>query len=128
MNTLNTPFSKNGKQPTVGALFILLLVGAMIGFQLGRWSNRQEKTIYVTPTLMPSPVSTDAAKDGCARAGCSSELCVESAQSGVMTPCVYKDEYACFSYSRCERQEDGKCGWTQIPEYSQCLNSIGNNP
>ena len=36
MNNQKRPFS-------IGAVFILLLIGAMIGFQLGKWSNRQEE-------------------------------------------------------------------------------------
>ena len=121
MDNKNTPFSTNVKQPTIGAVFIILIIGAMVGFQLGRWSNSLDKAVYVSPTLIPSPVPTDVTKDECVRAGCSSELCVEPSQSGMMTPCVYKEEYACLSSSSCERQNDGKCGWTKTPEYLQCL-------
>ena len=150
---------------SIGAVFILLLIGATAGFQLGRWSVKQNispsvyptRSIYPTervctaeaklcpdgssvgrvgpncefapcPDFTPSPINRIPTQDGCIRAGCSSQLCVESSQSDIVTTCEYKDEYSCFAYSRCERQEDGACGWTQTPEYSQCINSVKKNP
>lgn len=155
MDNQNNPFS-------LGAFFIILLVGAMIGFQLGRWSNFQNKLPYVSPTLPPTekgctleaklcpdgstvgrsgpncefapcptaasfPTAVPPANGDCVKAGCNGELCVEPSRLEITTPCVYRDEYACLSYSRCERQQDGQCGWTQTPEYSQCLSGLQKN-
>ncbi|MEN9653970.1 MAG: hypothetical protein RL235_82, partial [Chlamydiota bacterium] len=55
----------------------------------------------------------------CYVGGCSSQIC--SDQQGVVTTCEYKEEYACYKTAKCERQADGKCGWTQTPELIACL-------
>jgi len=58
---------------------------------------------------------------GCVAAGCSGQLCVDQSESDIVTTCEYKDEYACYKTSSCERQEDGKCGWTPTEELVSCL-------
>jgi len=67
-------------------------------------------------TIIPAP-SVSSCKTG----GCSSELCLDSSSPDVASICIYKEEWACLKYSRCEIQSDGKCGWTNTPEYSFCL-------
>ncbi len=39
----------------------------------------------------------------------------------MMTTCEYKAEYACYQSASCERQTDGKCGWTQSADLVACL-------
>ncbi|OGK13184.1 hypothetical protein A3C98_00610 [Candidatus Roizmanbacteria bacterium RIFCSPHIGHO2_02_FULL_37_15] len=157
MDNQNTPFSENMKQPTLAGLFIILLIGAVIGFQLGKWSVKQDASpIYPTrgvfpsekvctqeaklcpngsyvgrtgpncefapcPTADLSAAPTSVVKDGCVRAGCSSELCVDQSQADIVTTCELKEEYSCLNSSICEKQPDGECGWTQTPQYLQCL-------
>lgn len=58
------------------------------------------------------------ASGGCMITGCSSHVC---ADREVITTCEYKEEYACYKTARCERQQDGACGWTMTPELLQCL-------
>ena len=58
------------------------------------------------------------AKTGCVVTGCSRQVC---ADDDVMTTCQYRAEYACYRRARCERQTNGKCGWTQTPELAACL-------
>ncbi|OGK24107.1 hypothetical protein A3F58_04015 [Candidatus Roizmanbacteria bacterium RIFCSPHIGHO2_12_FULL_37_9b] len=158
MDNQNNPFS-------LGAFFIILLIGAMIGFQLGRWSNTQNILPYASPTLpptekvcsleakicpdgstvgrvgpncefapcptpplLPSPTANPLPiSAGCVRAGCSSQLCVEPSEGDIVTTCEYREEYGCLGFSRCERQQDGQCGWTKTPEYSQCLTGLRKN-
>ena len=55
----------------------------------------------------------------CYVGGCSSEIC--SDQEGVVSTCIYKEEYACYKAAACARQGDGKCGWTQTGELKACL-------
>jgi len=62
----------------------------------------------------------------CAVGGCSGELCYEKSDDpgdDLVSPCIYMEEYECLKKTRCERQSDGKCGWTQTPEYTACLKS-----
>ena len=61
---------------------------------------------------------SESTPSGCIVTGCSSQICAEE---DVITTCEYKDEYACFRTAKCERQEDGKCGWTPTDELVTCL-------
>ncbi|OGK11659.1 hypothetical protein A2954_00455 [Candidatus Roizmanbacteria bacterium RIFCSPLOWO2_01_FULL_37_12] len=143
---------------SIGAVFILLLIGALIGFQLGRWSNYYDSKPKISPTgasctlevklcpdgssvgrsgpncefaesplFAPTPttvLTTKSPKEGCVTAGCSGQLCVPISQSDMISTCEMKEEYSCLQYSSCELQQDGICGWTQTPEYSQCLRDL----
>lgn len=57
-------------------------------------------------------------KDDCKITGCSGQIC---ADDEVMTTCEFRQEYACYKNAKCERQSDGKCGWTQTSELTKCL-------
>lgn len=61
-----------------------------------------------------------SAQGGCERGGCSGTVCSEEG-GGMMTTCEFKPEYACYGNAVCERQADGKCGWTQTAELTACL-------
>ena len=54
----------------------------------------------------------------CKITGCSGQICSDEE---VMTTCEYRNEYACYKNALCERQADGKCGWTQTEELTECL-------
>jgi uncharacterized protein DUF6748 len=54
----------------------------------------------------------------CKKTGCSSQVC---ADENVITTCEWRPEYACYQKARCERQADGKCGFTRTPELVACL-------
>lgn len=69
------------------------------------------------PTTTPKP-------DSCVRTGCAGELCVDAATAskmGMVTSCNYQPKYACFAYTKCERQATGRCDWTPNTAYEQCL-------
>lgn len=71
---------------------------------------------------IPIKFSKTVAKTGCSIGGCSGQLCVEESAEEPITTCEYRAEYACFKkYSTCERQGDGKCGWTQTQELTACI-------
>lgn len=73
-----------------------------------------------TPTSTPE--TTPIVAGGCATAGCSNELCVEESEAAnIVTTCVYRAEYACYRSARCERQQTGRCGWTQTAALRACL-------
>jgi len=74
------------------------------------------------------PVSSPAPAGGCARAGCSAQLCVEAEKAAsIITTCEFRPEYACYDNATCERQPTGECGWTQTNELQQCLQT-SNSP
>jgi hypothetical protein len=54
----------------------------------------------------------------CLKTGCSGEICADET---MMSACVYRPEYECYQKARCERQNDGKCGFTKTPELTSCL-------
>lgn len=69
-------------------------------------------------TSNPNPITAN----GCAVAGCSSQLCVSADESeGTISTCEYRAEYGCYREAVCEPQTDGKCGWTQTSELKRCL-------
>ena len=66
---------------------------------------------------------SDEAKgeDGCFVGGCSGQVC--SGDKNVITTCEMKPEYACYKEAKCEKQADGKCGWTQTSKLKQCVSA-----
>ncbi len=59
---------------------------------------------------------------GCVSAGCSGVVCAEADEAAnIVTDCMYRQEYACYKLTKCERQATGKCGWTKTPGFSACL-------
>ena len=79
------------------------------------------KCVFGNP---PSGASADmsgicrAAKT-CKISGCSGEICADTSR---VSACVYRPEYACYRAAKCERQADGKCGFTQTKELQACVN------
>jgi hypothetical protein len=65
----------------------------------------------------PAPTTGGGA---CVKGGCSGTVC-EEAGNDTVTTCEFKPEYACYQSATCERQSDGKCGWTQSDALTQCL-------
>ncbi|MES2223911.1 MAG: hypothetical protein V4469_03185 [Patescibacteria group bacterium] len=65
--------------------------------------------------------STSGTKGSCYTGGCSNEVC--SDHKGVVSNCIYKEEFGCYRAASCERQSDGKCGWTETPVLRECINT-----
>jgi hypothetical protein len=59
----------------------------------------------------------------CVKAGCSNELCVDSANGPIASTCEYRPEYACYQQAACERQSNGQCGFTISDSVAQCIGS-----
>ncbi|MEW5996418.1 MAG: eight-cysteine-cluster domain-containing protein [Candidatus Micrarchaeota archaeon] len=63
----------------------------------------------------------------CARAGCSSQLCVAASEApGIVTTCEYRPEYACYAQTTCGCVQ-GSCSWRETPEYINCLNQLNQS-
>ena len=58
----------------------------------------------------------------CHPTGCSNQIC---ADEDVITDCAMRPEYVCSKDAKCERQNDGKCGWTQTVDLIACLTTNG---
>jgi eight-cysteine-cluster-containing protein len=57
-------------------------------------------------------------KKPCVVTGCSGQVCAEE---DIITTCEYIPTYACYKNAKCQRQSNGKCGWTESEELLQCL-------
>ncbi len=64
----------------------------------------------------PEPPKTQ--NTACVVTGCSNHICAEEPMT---TTCEYKEEYICYQKAKCEKQQNGKCGWTETPEIQACL-------
>jgi len=61
----------------------------------------------------------------CKVTGCSAQIC---ADEDVITTCEWLEQYACYNKTaKCERQEDGKCGWTKTDQLTKCLQEKGKS-
>lgn len=60
----------------------------------------------------------------CYVGGCSGQIC--SDQEGVVSTCIWKEEFACYQTATCERQANGACGWTQTDALKQCIDKANN--
>jgi hypothetical protein len=77
----------------------------------------RSQTLKATQFYLRAKPSTSSQKP-CFKTGCSSQVC---ADEEVVTTCEYRPEYDCYKRARCERQSNGKCGFTQTPELRACL-------
>ncbi len=107
----------------VGATFLL----AYADLNIGNVSPApQPPSVPVVPGPAPSPEPSptpvvppgETLKGDCHPTGCSSQICSDE---NVITTCEYRAEYACYKSATCERQADGKCGWTMMGELRGCL-------
>lgn len=105
----------------------------------GRWKIDSVVTRDVlAPEPSPDPIPSKEPKPGigqelvpivpddpivrgeCRRGGCSGQVCTDD-DPNVMTTCEWREEYACYQDATCERQANGKCGWTQTTKLAECL-------
>lgn len=107
---MNQTFSKIW----IVAIVIILAIGGIFAWQ---YFSAPESEVAIPPEGQPS-------KDGCMITGCSAQICSDE---GVITTCEYLPQYACYKNAVCERQSNGKCGWTQTNELTQCLQDKGTN-
>lgn len=56
--------------------------------------------------------------NACKITGCNREICSDKM---VVSPCVALPKYECYRKAVCQRQADGKCGWTKTAESNKCL-------
>jgi hypothetical protein len=66
----------------------------------------------------PTTNTNRTGSDGCIITGCSGQVCSDQEQ---ITTCEYRAEYTCYQSASCERQADGRCGWTTTNDLQKCL-------
>jgi hypothetical protein len=82
--------------------------------------------VTVTPPeeipVPAEPIKVVKEKDGCIIGGCSGQLCSDASEGPTMSTCEWREAYGCYQeFGVCERQDGGKCGWTQTDILKQCL-------
>ncbi len=80
----------------------------------------QSAVHHLIPVQIKQTNSQEQAS-GCKPSGCSGQVCSDQ---DVITDCAYKEEYICYEKAKCERQENGQCGWTKTKELSACLSQF----
>lgn len=84
----------------------------------GNFTLLGNEMFYLKVASSSKPVTTAA----CVVGGCSAQLCGEKGEmDGLVTTCEYRESYACYKQTKCERQTTGKCGWTDNAELAMCL-------
>lgn len=81
---------------------------------------------FVNPHQRVGPPSdafppAPGAREGCVIGGCSGEICSEAADGPMASNCIYREEFGCYKQAVCERQGDGRCGWTQTAALQSCI-------
>ncbi len=67
------------------------------------------------------PVTPQTSGNTCFVTGCSNQVC---ADEQTVTDCAFREEYICYQKAKCERQQNGQCGWTETRELVQCLSQF----
>jgi eight-cysteine-cluster-containing protein len=112
------------KKTLLGILGVLGGLGVLGVFI---FASQKELSLHSIITPTPSSISirpTVNEKNVCKKEGCSGQIC--SDKEGIVTTCEYREEYGCYKTAICERQKDGKCGWTQTDELKACLQKANN--
>lgn len=116
-------------QNTFFAFIALVVLGVGFFFLLQEAPPEENSMLPApqTPEINPPPQTGgggETVSNGCYRGGCSGQLCSDKAGSeGLATTCEWREEYACYRTARCERQINGKCGWTQTTELTSCVDA-----
>ncbi len=120
---------------TILLLIIVFLIGLALPYLSIIWYQKSigerevipEAEIKI-PKELPSVkgYSSDVLiNQGCVVGGCSGELCVDfSEKEKVFSTCILKPEYVCYQKAVCERQPDGKCSFTETPEFKSCISEF----
>jgi len=56
----------------------------------------------------------------CVRGGCNGEICQEKGKEPIYSICLYDPRYKCYQFAKCQRQPDGRCGFTFTDKFKNC--------
>ena len=98
-------------------LSVIILISIFFAvFILKLKSKKEENFVQPKPFKEISPKNSD-----CIRSGCSGEVCQEKGKEPIYSTCLYHPRYECYQLAKCERQPDGRCGFTFTEEFKKCL-------
>jgi hypothetical protein len=104
----------------------ILLVVAFLGCSGDSGTREPDQPSPPPPTAGDGgPAADEPAPDdavACVKSGCSGTLCVEEGNE-MVTTCEWKPEYDCYRSATCERQADGRCGFSDRDALDQCIAS-----
>ena len=101
------------KSAVAGAVLVILILPISLMFFS---KNNSPSTLEVAPLEIVEP---------CFITGCADHLCLDSKIDTPAATCPDIPTNSCLEKSRCERQpSSGRCGWTQTPEYLNCLSTL----
>lgn len=102
----------------LGMVEILLL--SLVGVWFYRIEHRPlaEVSETVRETLSPPPA---LGEKPCQRTGCSGQICSDGE---VVTTCEWSAASHCYQKAECQRQADGRCGFTPTTELQTCLEKV----
>ena len=94
--------------------------------------TKERQSGEFTDKVQPSPTESVGSTqryigEGCKVGGCSSELCLNEDSEDIYSICIYSPTYECYKTARCEKQANGKCGWSQTEELKACLDGKDSN-
>lgn len=78
---------------------------------------RKRSAEQINPPATGTPITVTK----CYVGGCSGQIC--SDKEGIASTCEFRPEYSCYRTAKCERQQNGQCGWTQTNELKMCLSN-----
>lgn len=97
--------NNNSKVNTILLVIVVILLG------IGIWKFGWKKEI--------EPLS----QGSCIVGGCNGNICYDSDSGTGNSNCMPVPSMVCYKSATCERQNTGKCGWTQTSQLQQCLDS-----
>ena len=106
------------KLPSFLILFLATTASCACGGGKGSVSPRVDATAAQTTSEISKVEAFTG--EGCARTGCSGQICAPAGES-VVTTCQWSEEYACYKTARCEKQPSGQCGWTATAALDSCI-------
>lgn len=80
------------------------------------------KIIIGLNNLQSNGAITLISQKACAIGGCNNEICGLNTGNPIISPCIYKDEYACYKNATCQYNVIPlDCGWVQTSQLISCL-------
>jgi len=88
---------------------------------LSQNDNELRIPVFIKQTVQGTATSSPGTQlTACRPTGCSGQICAEG---DMVSTCEYRAEYACYNkpFAKCERQQNGLCGWTANAQLQACL-------
>lgn len=115
------------KQSTIILIIVAILVILGISQVFKKTDQNPLREVPREKTVLDQKSQGEKSEPTCYVGGCSGVSC--SDDPNIMSTCEWRDEYSCYknSSTKCERQANGQCGWTQTSALTQCINEKRNS-